>query len=200
LAALHRDRLAFVGKCWHNGNPFAECSCTYSALAKLPENYRDLAMSWAHDNRATYAVNIMYLIVAEARRAAGNKAKAMWDIGDAKTIQAWVSMVGAAVQWGGSHGDVTTAATRLAVEHGLPIVYGASAEFLNARGTLDEHCGRGDTWIVQVNKARVEAEKIAASLSQGTIEVVKDSGSKAAVMSAGALLWVWSWLKSWIWH
>jgi hypothetical protein len=198
FAAVHGEQIFFVGKCWRNGNPFSECRCTFNALKELPDNYRRLAVSWAHDNRTGFAVNVMYLIVAEARRVGGNRIKGIWDTSDPrKTIQAWVSGIGTVLRWAGSGIEVTTVAMNLAAE-ALPVVYDASAEFVKTRSILAGHCGRDDTFIVQVNNAREEAEKIAAKTISGTIDVVTDVTSNTLAPTAGAVDQLWSWLKSWM--
>jgi hypothetical protein len=200
LAAVHRDRLRFVGKCWGNGNQLSECTCTFNALQELPENYRSLAVSWAHDNRTAYAVNVMYLIVAEARRAGGNRIKGIWDTSDTKkTIQTWVSGVGKVLRWTASGTDVATVAWNLAAEI-LPVAYDATAEFLNTQTILASHCGRSQSFIVQINNARVEAEKIASALAIGTLDVAVDAGYRTIHTATTAAQRLCGWLTSWVWN
>lgn len=200
LAGVHRERISFVGKCWGNSNQISECLCTFNALEELPDNYRRLAISWAHDTRTAYAANVMYLIAAEARRAAVSRIKNTWDTSDTKkTIQAWVWRVASVIGWVALREAAPTVAANLAPATAvLPVVYDAGAEFVRARSILDQHCQNGETFIVQVNKTREAAESAAAELASGTMDIVVEAGSSTVRTSTTAAQRLWGWLKSWI--
>ena len=58
LAAVRREQIAFSATCWSNGNALPACVCVYNALDDLPGNYRDLAVSWAHDSGTAFALGM----------------------------------------------------------------------------------------------------------------------------------------------
>ena len=62
-----RERVTFVERCLRNGNQLTGCWCTFNALQELPENYRVLATSWAHDGGVTYASQLLTLAAWEVR-------------------------------------------------------------------------------------------------------------------------------------
>jgi hypothetical protein len=198
MVALQHNRAWFVAKCWNNGNQLSECFCTFDALAELPDSYRRLAASWAHDDSTTYAANIGYLVVVEAQRIGSSQIKAIFEAKDReKTINAWTWRVGKAMGWAA----LQQAAPKVAAKIGplaavAPIAYDAGSEFLKARSVLDRRCGRSETIIVRIERAKEEAEKAAGMIMTGAADVVVETTSVTASATATAAERLWKWVKS----
>ncbi len=198
-AAVNRERIWFVGKCWGNGNPVSECSCTFSALGELPENYRGLAVSWAHDTGTAYAGAVMYLVAAEAPRV--TLGKKLNTNEPRKTVQAWVWNVVRAIGWAPLRKAAPAVAANLAPAAAVvPVAYDAGTEFTKARSALDRHCRGGSTFMTQVNETRDAAEKIAREFALGTMELATDTVAGTVRESGNAAARLWAWARSWVWN
>jgi hypothetical protein len=157
-------------------------------------------MSWAHDSSTAYATSVMRLIVAEAVRVGANRIKDIWDTPDReKQIKALVGAIVKIKSWASAGVDPTSVAVKVAATEGLPIAYDGGTEFVKTRAILARRCGRTHTLIVQIDEARKESERIAGQITAGTTEIVTEAASTTVRASADAALWLWNWLKSWIW-
>lgn len=158
LAWLQRERIAFVGKCWGNGNNFGACHCTYNALPELPDNYRDLAVSWAHTSGTAYAAGVAYLVAAETWRVGAKQLRQTADISDkGKILRRGMRMIAEKIGWLALQQMAPAAASVLGpVAAAAPLVSDAVNELATAQRVLGRHCGTGETFIVRLNE-RIQA-------------------------------------------
>ena len=194
-----RERVTFVERCLRNGNQLAGCWCTFNALPELPANYRTLATSWAHDGGVTYASQLLTLAVWEVLAATTARTQLnVWKRGKAETARVWLTGAAAKMSWKAARTAAPIAATKLGPWIvAAPIVYDVGSQLLKARSVMGRHCGGAiDTFVMRVEEARVELERIAQQASTSTLETILEGARKmpSAVMMAGG--WTWKHVRS----
>jgi hypothetical protein len=199
LAGVQHERIAFVAKCWGNANPVAQCNCTFDALPELPNNYRDHAVSWAHDSGMTHAGRHLYLVWKEAVRIGGEKVAQTADLGDGKTAigsgLGWVArVIGLEALKEVAPGLEPTAA---AIAVALPLVDNAVEELAAAQRVYDRHCGTGSTLIVRLSDASRGVKRLAQALPGQSMDAATRAGAAAAEAARSATGRLWRWVKSW---
>lgn len=199
LAGLERERLVFVGKCWSNNNPLAKCNCTFNALPELSENYRDHAVSWAHNSGVSYGAGQIYLVWKEAVRIGSEKVPQTSDFND------WKKMIRSGLRWVAQsiglealrQAAPSIEPTVAAVAIALPLVDNAVEKLADAHRVYDRHCGTGETLIVQISDASNGVKKFVEALPAQSMDVVTRTGAATAEASASTARRFWPWLTSW---
>jgi hypothetical protein len=203
LAVVRREHIAFTARCWGNGNALRACACVYNALGELPGNYRDLAVSWAHDRGTAFAAGVMKLVAAETWRVTSARLERLVSIGDRKeAIQTWIWKTADTVGWMALKEVAPTVAAGLApLVATLPYLDDAVGELAKADTAIGRHCWRQPSFLTRIYQTREAAADKLEALTAVTIEVAKAAGDAAGrtTTETGVIttVRVWTWVRSW---
>ena len=199
LAAVRREQIAFSATCWSNGNSLRACVCVYNALDDLPGNYRDLAVSWAHDSGTAFAAGVMRLVAAETWRVSAARIERLVSIGDRKeAIRTWIWKTADAIGWMALKQVAPTVAAGLApLVAVLPIVDDAVGELTKADKAIGRHCWSRPTFLARIYDTRTAAAAKLEALTAVALEVATAAGQTTAETGATTTVRVWSWVRSW---
>ena len=196
-----RERVTFVERCLRNGNQLTGCWCTFNALPELPANYRTLATSWAHDGGVSYASQLLTLAAWEVLAATATRTQLnVWKTGKAETARLWLTGAASKMGWRAARTAAPIAASKLGPWIvAAPIVYDVGSQLLKARSVMGRHCGGTiDTFVMRVEEARLELERIAQQASTSTLEAILEGARKmpSVVVAGGG--WTWKQIRSMI--
>jgi hypothetical protein len=196
-----RERVTFVERCLRNGNQLPGCWCTFNALPDLPASYRTLATSWAHDGGVTYASQLLTLAAWEVLTATTARTQLnVWRTGKAETARVWLTGAAAKMGWKAARTAAPIAAAKLGPWIvAAPIIYDVGSQLLKARSVMGRHCGGTvDTFVMRVEQARLELERIAQQASTSTLEAILEGARKmpGVVVAGGG--WTWKQIRSMI--
>jgi hypothetical protein len=203
LSFLRREQIAFAAKCWGNGNSLPACVCVYRALDDLPDNYRDLAVSWAHESGTSFAAGVMRLVAAETWRVTAARLDRLVTIGDRKeAIKTWVWRTADTIGWMALKQAAPTVAAGLApIVAALPIIDDAAGEYNKAEKAIGRHCWTRKTFLGRIYDTRLAAADKLEALTTATLEVAADAAKAAgkATSETGATttVRVFTWVRSW---
>jgi hypothetical protein len=203
LAVIRREQIAFTARCWGNGNALPACACVYNALGELPGNYRDLAVSWAHDRGTAFAAGVMKLVAAETWRVTSVRLERLVSIRDRKeAIQTWIWKTADTVGWMALKEVAPTVAAGLApLVATLPYLDDAVGELAKADTTIGRHCWRQPSFLTRIYQTREAAADKLEALTAATMEVAKAAGGAAGktTTETGVIttVRVWTWVRSW---
>jgi hypothetical protein len=203
LAAVRREQVAFAARCWNNGNLLPSCVCVYNALDDLPGNYRNLAVSWAHDSGTAFAAGVMRLVAAETWRVTAARLERLVSIGDRQdAIRTWIWKTADTIGWVALKQVAPTVAAGLApLVAVLPIVDDAAGEFAKADKAIGRHCWSRPTFLARIYDTRTAAAARLEALTAVALEVAKGAaqtaGKASAETGATTTVRVWTWVRSW---
>jgi hypothetical protein len=203
LAALRREQITFTARCWGNGNALPACACVYHALDDLPDNYRALAVSWAHEKGTAFAAGVMRLVVAETWRVTSARLEGLVSIGDRKqAIETWIWKTADAIGWMALKEVAPTVASGLApVIASLPFVDDVVGELAKADIAIGRHCATRPTFLTRIYQTREAAADRLEALTSVTLEAAKATGGtvgrSTTTTTVAMTVRVWTWVRSW---
>jgi hypothetical protein len=189
-----RDRGEFLARCVGNNNAVSACWCTFNALPELPDQYRVVAVSWAHDSSITYAGSVMTLAVSEVASAWRTQLRPLPDWSSKrKATHSLIWSAATAMGWTAAQQAAPVVAAKVAPWLIMaPATYHVGSRFTRARAAMGRHCGGVvDTFMVRVENARLQLERSSAQVSAAargtTIDLIEAAATTA--VTTGTSVW-----------
>lgn len=191
--AVLRERAVFMSRCVTNGNAFTSCWCTFEALPDLPEDYRAVAVSWAHDSHMVYAGNVTMLAAREFMSVWRAQLRSLSNYRSKReAARSYVRSGAVAMGWAAA----TTAAPAVAAKLTpwlviAPATYKFGSNVTRARAAMGRHCGGVDTFFVRLDDARSKFERASRELAAASGTVVLNTIEATAETAATASISMW---------